>query len=255
MPDFRDYEDVVFIAGQNFQSEFGEHLAGTEVEEARNFSNLQVLIDAHYIYPVAPEAGYNFLPPHLFNHINVKDEVMAKLRGVLSPNPDHFQDGKKPESLLLAEREARQKLTEMNGDTKEAKEAAKEARKTAAAQYQSLQTVDANPNLRDKGSDLTKTYKGDKTAWEVMQEQGDEVQKAKDAEPMKEEEMPVILKKDAKTDEKALPKEENPDLKESKKPVDNTDLPADAVGKQPSNVAKGGSRPANAAAAAAEKKS
>lgn len=184
MPDFREFDDVVFIAGQNFQSEYGLHLAGTEVEEAKKFNNLQVLIDAKFIYPVAPDKGYNYLPPHLFKHINVRSEVMAKLEGAMTPYPDHFQDGKKPESMLLAEREARQKLAEVSPDTKE-------ARKGAQKQYQSLQTVDANPATTDKGKDVTANYKGDKAAWELLEEKGDKTQEAKDAEAPRPEEAPV----------------------------------------------------------------
>lgn len=250
MPDFREYEDVVFIAGQTFQSEFGVHVAGTEVEEAKEFQNLQVLVDNNFLYPIAPEEGYAYLPPHLFAYIDVKEATMAKLKGALNPNPDHFQDGKKPESYLLAEREARQKLTEMSGDTKEAREAAKEARKSAKVQYQQMQTVDANPAVQQKASDVTKNYKGDKAAWELLEEQGNATQEAKQAKPMDDDELPVNLREDSKKKEEKLPDEENPDLAASKEPVVDTDSPADPVGEQPANSAEGGSRPANKAAAA-----
>lgn len=254
MPDFREFDDVVFIAGQNFQSEYGLHKAGEEVKEAKKFQNLQVLIDAKFIYPVAPDAGYNYLPPHLFKHINVRSEVMAKLEGAMTPYPDHFQDGKKPESMLLAEREARQKLTEMSGDTKEARKLQEEARKGAQEQYQNLQTVDANPATMDKGKDVTANYKGDKSAWELLEEQGDKTQEAKEAEAPRPEEAPVNLRKKDETKEEKVKDEENPDKAASKEPEEETKAVADPVGKQPSNVTPGGSKPASQTQAKADDK-
>lgn len=242
MPTFHEYSDVVFIAGKNFQSEYGTHMAGTEVEQAAKFPNLQVLIDNNFVYPIAPSAGYNYLPPHLFSSINVKDEVMAKLRGAMNPNPDHFQDGKKPESMLLAEREAQQKLTEMNADTKEGQKAAQEARDEAVKQYQALQTVDANPAAQTKSAGVKKMYKGDQEAWEIIEAQGDQVQKDKDAKPPKDTEKPVNLREDDKKSQTKTPDDENPDKAASKEPVEETKAPADPVGKQPSNATPGGSR-------------
>ena len=240
MPDFREYEDVVFIAGQTFQSEFGTHLAGTEVEEAKEFHNLQVLVDAKFLYPIAPEGGYAYLPPHLFNHIDVKEATMAKLKGALNPNPDHFQDGRKPEPMLLAEREARQKLDELSGTTEAAKKVQEQARESAKHKYVQLQTVDANPAVSDKGGDKTKLYMGKQEAWELIQEQGDAASEAQQSEPPKEVSEPVNLRETNKKEEK-LKDEENPDLAASKKPAEKTDNVVDPVGKQPANVSDTGS--------------
>ena len=44
MADYRDFDDVIFIAGVTFQSEHGVHEAGSEVKEAKEFQNLQVLV-------------------------------------------------------------------------------------------------------------------------------------------------------------------------------------------------------------------
>lgn len=241
MADYREFDDVIFIAGVTFQSEHGVHEAGDEVKEAKEFQNLDVLVASNFLYPVAPESGYNSIPAHLFNHINLKEEVMAKLRGALSPNPDHFQDGHKPEPMLLAEREARQKLDELSGDTEEAKKIQEEARESAKRQYVSLQTVDANPAVQEKSAGLKKLYKGDEEAWETIQKQGDVAQEEQSKDPEPDVSEPVNLRKTDTAKETKLKDAENPDKAASKKPAEKTDNVVDPVGKQPSNTSDGGS--------------
>lgn len=194
MPDFREYDDVVFIAGVTFTSEYGVHEAGTEVEEASRFPNLQVLIDSHFVYPVAPDKGYAYLPPHLFNHINVRDEIMAKIEGALSPNLDHFQDGK-PAEVLQAEAEADQ----ARKDPVDRKAAQEQARK----QYEDLRTPDVNPAAADKASDAKKLHKGDKAAWELLEE---EAEKA-DEDAEKADESTEKPKKATRTTKRSSSKE------------------------------------------------
>jgi len=108
---------VAYIAGQTFQSEFGVHEAGSVIpnEEAESFGNLQVLIDNRFIWPYAPDEGYDWLPPHLFNDVKTMDEVRAVLEGdphgVRSvpqfPDPeDPTQEDDTPEVVLQAEDEA-----------------------------------------------------------------------------------------------------------------------------------------------------
>lgn len=239
MPSFAQFDDVIYIAGVTFQSEFGTHEAGTQVEEAAQFNNLQVLIDSNFIYPVAPDEGYGYLPSHLFRHINVKEEVMAKLKGAMNPNPDHFQDGKKPESMLQAEREADYKQTEITGSTKLARETAQKAREDAARQHRDLETVDSNPAVQDKSADVKKMQKGDKPAWEILEDQAKKTQERLDKEPK------VDKPNTKETKTREVKDTENVDKAASKKPEDKTKGAVDPVGRQPSNVAPGGSKPAS----------
>lgn len=249
MPDFREFDDVQYVAGQNFQSEHGYHEAGSIVEEAREFQNLQVLIDAKFLYPFAPERGYAYLPANIFNHIDLQEEVMAKLRGAPSPNPDHFADGKKPEAMLQAEREADlqyQAYASVRGarDSKENKKQREETEKQAQLQARGLTTVDANPAYQDKGGEVTKMYKGKKEAHEVLDEQSEAARKAREDTKVKLPEAPKVLRESGPDTERTTESnEDNPDLSKSKKPVSGSKMkPVKPVGDQPSNVEPSGSK-------------
>lgn len=106
MANYRDFDDVVYIAGVTFKSQYGEHPAGSVVKEAKKFQNLEALVDNRFLYPIAPEGGYDYLPPHLFNHIDLKDEAMAKIAaGDKGQFRGHYLRGK-PEMVKQAEAEA-----------------------------------------------------------------------------------------------------------------------------------------------------
>jgi len=166
---YRDFDDVVYVAGVTFQSEYGTHEAGTVVKEATSFQNLDVLVDNRFLYPIAPQHGYEYLPQNLFNHIGTREEVMAKLTGAPMNNPEQYENGEKPEVVKQAEREAEQRLTEKT--SKEAKAQAAKANEDTAKRAADLATPDANPAYQDKAADLKKMYKGDKEAFEVMADQ------------------------------------------------------------------------------------
>jgi hypothetical protein len=118
---FQHVPGVAYIAGQTFQSEFGVHEAGSVIpnEEAEQFGNLQVLIDNRFIWPYAPDEGYDWLPPHLFNDVKTMDEVKAVLEGdpmgtrsvPQFPDPeDPTEEGEPPEEVLRAEDEAEEQV-------------------------------------------------------------------------------------------------------------------------------------------------
>lgn len=178
---YRNFEDVLYVAGVTFQSEYGVHEAGSVVKEATKFQNLEVLVDNRFLYPIAPEHGYAYLPPHLYNHIGTEEEVMAKLAGVPMNNPEQYPDGK-PEVVKQAEREAEQRQTEKT--SKEAKANAAKAAEETAERAAGLATVDANPAYQDKSADLKKMYEGKTEAYEVMEDQvsdnKEQAEKAKD---------------------------------------------------------------------------
>lgn len=170
---YRQFEDVIYIAGVTFVSEHGTHEAGSTVEEAASFANLEVLVDNRFLYPVAPEHGYNYLPPHLFNHIDLEDEVMAKITGASMRNPGQFENGK-PESVEQAEREAEQRLTEKT--TKEALANAKKAQQDTKERMEGLRGEDVNPNYQDDAKTLKAMREGDYLVHEAVEDQaeGDE---------------------------------------------------------------------------------
>ena len=99
---------VKYIAGVTFQSEYGTHEAGTEVKEAEKFPNLVTLVDAHFLYPYAPDGGYDFLPPHLFNDVRTRQELLDHLAGdpINKQVTEQFPGQEKPAVIKLAEREA-----------------------------------------------------------------------------------------------------------------------------------------------------
>lgn len=99
---------VKYIAGVTFQSEYGVHEAGTLVEQAPAFWNLDSLVDNRFLWPYAPDKGYDWLPPHLFNSVHTMEEVNAALEGDRSGTRpvDQFPDGEKPPVIQQAEAEA-----------------------------------------------------------------------------------------------------------------------------------------------------
>lgn len=150
---------VQYIAGITFQSEYGVHEAGTVVKEAEKFQNLGVLVDNRFLWPFAPEEGYDWLPPHLFNDVRLMSEVRALLEGDPSgtravpqfPDPeDPTKEGVPPQEVHQAEFEAQQqevireqmKATDQPGNKKDpgptpeevAEEATGGTRKKAEAQ-------------------------------------------------------------------------------------------------------------------------
>lgn len=114
---FQHAPGVAYIAGQTFQSEYGVHEAGHVIptEQAETFPNLQVLVDNRFVWPYAPEQGYDWLPPHLFNDVHTMDEVKAVLEGdphgsrpvpQFPDKDDPTQEGDKPQQVQQAEDEA-----------------------------------------------------------------------------------------------------------------------------------------------------
>jgi hypothetical protein len=109
---------VKYIAGVTFQSEYGEHEAGSVVEQAPGFPNLEVLVDNRFLWPYAPDEGYDWLPPHLFNSVKTMDEVKAALEGDPhgtrrvpqwpTKSDDTTEEGQKPAQVAQAEFEAEQ---------------------------------------------------------------------------------------------------------------------------------------------------
>lgn len=104
---FRDVPGVKYIAGFNFKSEYGQHLTGEVVEQAETFQNLEVLVSNHFLWPYAPEEGYDWLPPHLFNHVQTETEVRTALEG--DPHSKRaakpFGDGVRPRVQQVADEE------------------------------------------------------------------------------------------------------------------------------------------------------
>ena len=104
---FSHVPGVKYLAGVTFQSEYGVHEAGTVVKQAEKFPNLEVLVSAHYLWPYAPEKGYEWLPPHLFNDVRTMKEVKAALAGDASGARAVPQfRGEKPQEFKTAEAEA-----------------------------------------------------------------------------------------------------------------------------------------------------
>lgn len=108
---------VQYIAGVTFQSSYGVHEAGTVVPEAEKFENLGVLVANRFLWPFAPEQGYEWLPPHLFNDVRLMSEVQELLAGDQHasrpvpqfPDPeDPNSEGVPPQEVLQAEFEAQQ---------------------------------------------------------------------------------------------------------------------------------------------------
>jgi hypothetical protein len=90
-----------------FQSEYGVHEAGTVVEEAPGFWNLESLVGNRFLWPYAPDQGYDWLPPHLFNSVKTMEEVQAALAGDPSATkPVEQYPGGKPPVVEQAEAEA-----------------------------------------------------------------------------------------------------------------------------------------------------
>lgn len=85
-------ENVKFICGRPFDSEYGHHNPGEEVKEAPQFHLLETLVRAGLLVPYAPDEGYDYLPPHLYSLLNTKAEAEA----ILNPDPSPHLLGKVP---------------------------------------------------------------------------------------------------------------------------------------------------------------
>jgi hypothetical protein len=114
---YKDVPGVRYIAGVTFQSEYGVHPAGSDVPEAPAFWNLDSLVDNRFLWPYAPDEGYDWLPPHLFNEVRTRDEVEALLKGdphgsravqQFPDKDDHTKESVKPAQFAQAEFEADQ---------------------------------------------------------------------------------------------------------------------------------------------------
>jgi len=99
---YRNVPGVKYVAGLTFQSEYGVHEAGSEVKEAEQFPNLEVLVSNHFLWPYAPDEGYDYLPVHLFGSVERLEEVKAHLDGDPTPHSQH----EKPVQLEQSEKEA-----------------------------------------------------------------------------------------------------------------------------------------------------
>lgn len=100
---------IRYVAGRPFDTEYGHHEPGKVVLDAPKFPNLEVLVSAGYLYPYAPDEGYEYLPPHLFTGVQTREEVMAYLAGDESQyvmrNAEF--EGYTPPEFAVAEHEAR----------------------------------------------------------------------------------------------------------------------------------------------------
>ena len=109
MTNFSQIPGVKFICGRPFDTEFGHHDPGEIVEEAPGFNMLESIVRSGLLYPYAPEAGYDYLPPHLFSDTRTRQEVLDQIKGdstMTVRDPFRDENGAKPEPMLQAEREA-----------------------------------------------------------------------------------------------------------------------------------------------------
>lgn len=97
-------DGVKFMAAKTFQTEFGTYTAGDEVKDARKFRNLEVLVRAGFLYPYAPDKGYEYLPPAIFSAVQTKAEAKAKIDG--DPSAKRNVDYEQPEVVKTAEKTA-----------------------------------------------------------------------------------------------------------------------------------------------------
>ena len=116
---YRWVPGVKYIAGVTFQSEYGVHEAGSEVPEAPGFQNLEVLVSNRFLWPYAPDDGYDWLPSHLFSAVKKREEVEAILVGdpkgkhtvpQFPSREDPNEEGPKPAVVSQAEFEGEQQL-------------------------------------------------------------------------------------------------------------------------------------------------
>jgi hypothetical protein len=130
---FKDVPGVKFIAGRTFKSEYGTHEAGSEVKEALEFRNIEVLVSNHFLYPYAPDEGYDQLPAHLFNHVQKRQEVEGAMTGDVTPKRTVVRPRQMEQSLLEAERqvEIRENLKKTPKEVADALKAKEEAAKEA----------------------------------------------------------------------------------------------------------------------------
>ena len=117
MTNFSQIPGVKFVCGRPFDTEFGHHETGDVVEQALGFNMLESIVRSGLLYPYAPKEGYDYLPPHLFNDVQNRQEVLDRIEGdktVTVRDPFRDDKGSKPEPMLQAEREVSHKETGNN---------------------------------------------------------------------------------------------------------------------------------------------
>lgn len=147
---FKDVPGVKFIAGKTFKSEYGTHEAGSVVKEALEFRNIEVLVSNRFLFPYAPEAGYDQLPPHLFNHVQLQTEVEEQMVGDTTPKKPVVV----PRQMEQALEEAKQQEViranlqktpkEVADELAAAKKAAEPAKKTTAKKTTAKKAASSN---------------------------------------------------------------------------------------------------------------
>lgn len=128
-------ENVKFICGRPFDSEYGHHDPGEEVTQAPQFQLLETLVHAGLLYPYAPDEGYDFLPPHLFSILNTRQEVEQQMEGDPAANTlgqSQWGVHGKPEVVKQAESQVKAAEDHRAATMKAAEEHT--AKKAAAAQ-------------------------------------------------------------------------------------------------------------------------
>src|SRR6476620_2770800 len=101
------YGDAEFIAGKDFDTEYGHHEAGSVVKEAHKFYNLDVLVSGGWLFPVVPDEGYDTLPPHLFSLVITRQEALDAINRDNSHEVlTHVSD--KAEVVVEAEKQVKQ---------------------------------------------------------------------------------------------------------------------------------------------------
>lgn len=144
---FKNVPGVKFIAGRTFKSEYGTHEAGSVVEQALEFRNIEVLVSNRFLFPYAPDQGYDQLPAHLFNHVQSLQEVEGQMKGDDTPKAPVVR----PRQMEQALEEARQQEViranlqktpkEVADELAAAKKAAEPVKKTAAKKTTTKKTT------------------------------------------------------------------------------------------------------------------
>lgn len=72
--------NIKYMASRPFKTEDGEVWPGDDID-ASKVPDIQLLVQAGFVVPYAPNQGYSKLPAHLWTYVQRKTEAQAKLDG------------------------------------------------------------------------------------------------------------------------------------------------------------------------------
>ena len=154
-------DNIRYLAARPFKLPEGDMWPGDEID-ASTVPDIQLLVQAGFVVPFAPNQGYSHLPPHLWTYVQRKTDADAKLAGdpsarrgavvpqeqtdnpVIQESELHAQNQDKLHSLVL--RKSRAQSTPANRTAKKSTGSVEDTKNASSAK--AAKKADAQTELK-----------------------------------------------------------------------------------------------------------